>query len=149
MENHFSKINEIFKDYYELESQLITKDNEDIKEDYIDDYNYSFNSDSKDILGSSYTKYLENLYSNIPKYLTNYEIKDNKFLFNNQNFYGYINKEEKTKNQNNNVYISYNDIINNCPSLNFLSNHEEIIFDLNFYSSITHIENKEYKLALE
>ena len=145
---HFSKIREIFKDYYELENLLITKENEDSKEDYIDNYNYTY-VDTNTILGNSNIKYLENLYANIPKYLTNYENKNDKSLFRNPNYFnGYLDNENKTKNQES-VFISYNDIINNSPSLNFLLSQEETIFDLNFYSSILYIQNKEYNLALQ
>ena len=146
LDNHFSKVSEIFKDYYELENQLITKDNEDSQEDNIDDYDYIYNSDTNVILGNSNMKYLDNLYLNIPKYLNNSnEKKDISKIFglnNNQD-----NKDKKKLNEN--IFICYNDIINNSPSLNFLCNQDEIIFDLNLYSSIIQIKNKEYNLALQ
>ena len=145
---HFSKISEVFKDFYELENLLITKDNENTQEDYIDDYDYTYNSDTNIILGNANLKYLESLYLNIPKYLTIYEKKQNITLFKNQKtLYNLFNDDEK-KTKNDNEFISYNDIINNSPSLSFLLNQEDIIFDINFYSSILNIENKQYDLAL-
>ena len=143
---HFSNVTEIFNDYLDLESQLITKDNEDTEEDYLDEM--IFNFDSKSILGDSNIKYLEKLYLNIPKYLTSHEPKkDISFFRDEQKFYNYLDNKnsKKTKNQ----FISYNDIINNSPSFAFIINQDEIIFDLNFYSSLIYIEKKDYNLALE
>ena len=145
---HFSKVSEIFKDYYYLENQLITKDNENSQEDYIDDYDYTYNSDTNVILGNANLKYLESLYLNIPKYLTIYEKKQNITLFKNQrSLHTFFNDEIKEK-EDNNIFISYNDLINNSPSLSFLLNQDDVIFDLNFYSSVLNIENKQYDLAL-
>ena len=149
LESHFSKIDDIFKDYYNLENQLITKENENSEEDNIDDYDYTYNSNTNVILGNSNIKYLESLYFNIPKYLNKYDIKKNISIFKNQvNLYSYQDAEESKK-KDTNIFICYNDIINNSPSMSFLLNQDETIFDLNLYSSILHIENKEYNLALE
>ena len=143
---HFSNVSEIFKDYYDLENQLITKDNEDMQNDYNDEDVFYVNTHS--ILGDSNAKYLEKLYLNIPKYLTNYESKKNINLFKDEKkSYNYSDNNEKKKATN--EFISYSDIINNSPSLSFLSNQEEDIFDLNFYSSLVYIEKKEYNLALQ
>ena len=150
LEIHFSKIREIFRDYYDLENQLITKESDESHEEYIDNYDFTYNSDTNVILGNSNLKYLENLYLDIPKYLNNYkEKKDISNIFKNQNFlYGYEDNESKKK-IDKNIFICYNDIINNSPSLSFLLNQDEIIYDLNLYSSIIHIENKEYNIAME
>ena len=144
---HFSEVNEIFKDYQDLENLYIAKeDNEDTQEEYIENDISNINTNS--ILGDSNIKYLEKLYLNIPKYLTIYQSKRNTSIFNDENnLNNYLDNDEDKNIKN--EFICYNDIINNSPSLSLLSDQDEIIFNLNFYSSLIHIENKEYNLALK
>ena len=142
---HFSKVNEIFRNYYDIESQLIVKDNEDSEEIFIDDNPY-IKKDKNSILGNSNVKRLEKLYLSIPKYLTNYEKHIDKSSIN-KNFDSFSENNENKKNVN--TFLCYNDIINNSPNLSFLLNQDEVIFDLNLYSSLLNIENKDYNLALE
>ena len=145
LEYHFSKINEKFIDYFNLENQLITKENEQSEENYIDDYDYSYNNETNTNIGNANSKYLENLYLNIPKYLTKYEDKKDTNM---DNLFQYKDKEGNIQAKNE-VFICYNDIINNSTSFSFLLNQDEIIFDLNLYSSIINIEKKEYNLAMK
>ena len=146
LQYHFSKISDIFKNYHEIENQLIIKDNQNTEDIYIDDNSFlDLNSEKNQGLGNLNMKYLENLYSSIPKYLTNYD--------KNISFSDKINEcfseNENEKKEDNNVFISYNDIINSSQNLSFLLNQDDIIFDLNFYSSVLHLQKENYSLALE
>ena len=141
---HFSKINSIFKQYYELENILI-KDDENFEEGNNKDDNRN-NNDINSILTTNNINYVKNLYRSIPKYLTNYETKSIDKLFAEEGKGNYSVQKDKKKNEN--PYISYNNIINNNQALSFLCN-DDTMFDLNFYSSILHIQKEEYNLALE
>ena len=142
---HFSKISEILKKYHDLENELITKENEETEEDDINETKSNYDTNS--ILGDSNIQYLEKLYFNIPIYLTNYESKNISFFREEQKQSNHPDYEENDKRVKN-EFISYKDIINNSPSLDFLAVQDEI-FNINLYSSLIHIKNQEYNLALE
>jgi hypothetical protein len=111
---HFSKISDIFKNYHELENQLIIKDNQNIEDLYIDDNSIlDLNSEKNQGLGDLNMKYLEKLYSCIPKYLTNY---DTKVSFSDKINECFLENENEKK-KDNNVFIPYNEIINSSKNL--------------------------------
>ena len=152
LKKHYSNLNKLFKNNNDIDEQILMKNNEEKKNDLyevneeINEYNLASSAEDDENLffinhGLSYginMNSLEKDFINLNKYITDY----NK------------NRLERNITQNNNeenlepeIFISYQELINNNQKLNFLANNEDILFDLNLYSIVLNIEKNKYNLA--
>ena len=90
---------------------------------------------------------LDEDYIHFNKYIENYNIKKLKNENNLNKKYQNINEENKGSFNEYTNFINYNELILDNKRLNYLENDEDILFDLNLYSSILNIENSRFELA--
>ena len=162
LKKHYSNINKLFKINNEIDEQILMNNNEDKKNDLygvndINDDNIATSAEDDENRffinhGLSYGTNMNSMekdFINLNKYISNY----NKNKLENRSFTQY-NNQYNNNNQNNEenldpeIFISYQELINNNQNLNFLENNEEILFDLNLYSTVLNIEKNRYNLAL-
>ena len=150
---HLSKINELFNNNDIEEQLLISKTEELLSINYINDDDNLDNNiiiDENDenvfcikhgINNDIKMNPIEKEYINLNKYIFNYNKRALERLSLGDN-------KNSINNSNSGIFISYLELINNNPNLSFLENNEEILFDLNIYSTILNIQNSNYNLAL-
>ena len=163
LKKHLSNIKQLFKSNNDIEEQILINSKEDKKNDIYDvnginedniinsaedDENFFFINH-----GYSYGTNMNSLekdFINLNKYISNY----NKNKLQTRSFSDNNNKANNKNNSNINeeepeIFICYQDIINNNQNLNFLANNEDILFDLNLYSTVLNVEKNRYNLALK
>ena len=160
LQKHCSNINKLFQNNNDLDEQFLINNNEDKKNDL--DAENDINEDTiatsaeedENIFfinhGLSYGTNMNSLekdFINLNKYITNYnktKLENKSYYQNNRN--NQVNNEENLEPE---IFFSYKEIINNNKKLNFLENNEEILFNLNLYSTVLNIQNNRYNLALK
>ena len=165
LKKHFNKIKELFKNNNVIDEQFLINNNEEKKSDLyeindINDDNIASSIDESENIffinhGLNYGTNmdpLENDFINLNKYVSNYnkiKSKTKSFSFNNNSQHNNHNNKQINNNEDleQEIFISYQELINNNQKLSFLENNEEILFDLNLYSSILNIQNNRYNLA--
>ncbi len=169
LKKHFSKIKTLIKNNNnDIEDDLLyNKENEnnDVNDinDMNDDYLTNNVEENKNIFfinhGLSYGVNMNSLdkdFINLNIYISNYnkkkiKLENNNFTHNNNqiNRMSIISKNQVDNNTESDKFSSYIDLINNNQNLSFLENNEEILFDLNLYSTILNIESNRYDLAMQ
>ena len=83
------------------------------------------------------------------KYIESYNQKKREKEFNQNIQNSNMNIEKNVRLLQYDKFINYKELINENQKLSFLENNEDILFDLNFHTSILSIENSKYDLAME
>ena len=159
LKNHFSKILKLIKTNNDIEDTFLLNKSDERNDLYdvndINEMNEDFptgNTEENEniffinhgLCNGNNMNSLEKDLINLNKYISNYnrkklEVNDNKTSTN----------KNKNDNLESGIFYSYIDLINNNQNLGFLENNEEILFNLNLYSTILNIESNKYDLALQ
>ena len=159
LNNHFSKINQLFNNKVIEEQLLINKKEELFINNYIKDnnlYNVSMTENDEKVFFINHglnnginMSPLEKDFINLNQYIFNYNKRKIDIRnMQNVNQINQIYETPKRTNSSSELYISFQELVNNNQNLSFFANNEEILFDLNLYSAILNIENEKYNLAL-
>ena len=161
---HFSKMNQLFKGNNYIDEQLIINkgenDDKDLNYFEMGDTNEDTEITEDEEFLNNHKDYFS-LNKDLIKQINNNFVKNNRrrtTIGDNNNNINNININNLNNNLNNSnnisilnqeIFVSYNELINGDENLGFLANNEDLIFDLNLYSSVLNIECGKYQLALE
>ena len=99
----------------------------------------NLNSSDEDVI--HFNKYMEDYNNN------NLNENKNNLNFNKRKNSDNLNIKIEEEKEEFDTFINYKEALTENRKLNFLDNNEDILFDLNLYSSIINIENSRYDLA--